>query len=91
MSEKCKGLHEMLEKLLLIRYPFELELLPLNGIYFFYEKGEIWGHGGEKLRIVRVGTHKGNNFRNRIAEHLLINERKMDFDKNKHLGNRFFA
>ena len=83
MSEKCKWLHEMLEELPLIKYPFKLELLPLNGIYFFYEEGEIWGHGGEKLRIVRIGTHKGNNFRNRIAEHFLISERKMDFNKNK--------
>ncbi len=83
MSKKCKWLHERLEKLPLIRYPFELELLPLRGIYFFYEEGEIWGHGNEKLRIVRIGTHRGNNFRNRISEHFLINERKMDFDKNK--------
>jgi len=83
MSEKCKWLHEALEELPLIKYPFKLELLPLSGIYFFYEKGEIWGHGGKKLRIVRIGTHRGNNFRNRISEHFLINERKMDFDKSK--------
>jgi hypothetical protein len=81
MSEKCKWLHEILEKLPLIKYPFKLELLPLSGIYFFYEEEEIWGHGDEKLRIVRIGTHRGNNFRNRISEHFLINERKMDFDK----------
>jgi hypothetical protein len=83
MSEKCKWLHETLEKLPLIKYPFKLELLPLSGIYFFYEEGEIWGHSDEKLRIVRIGTHRGNNFRNRISEHFLINERKMDFDKSK--------
>ncbi|ACS90464.1 MAG TPA: hypothetical protein HA302_09500 [Thermococcaceae archaeon] len=82
MSEECKWLHEILEELPLIKYPFRLESLPLNGIYFFYEKGEIWGHGGEKLRLVRIGTHKGNNFRNRIAEHFLINEKKMDFGRN---------
>ena len=81
MIEKCKWLHEMLEELPLIKYPFKLESLPFNGIYFFYEEGEFWGHGGEKLRIVRIGTHKGNNFRNRIAEHFLINEKKMNFDK----------
>lgn len=82
MSEECKWLHEILEELPLIKYPFRLELLPLNGIYFFYEEGGIWGHGDEKLRIVRIGTHKGNNFRNRIAEHFLINEKKMSFDRN---------
>lgn len=82
MSEECKWLHEILEELPLIKYPSRSELLPLNGIYFFYEEGEIWGHGGKRLRIVRIGTHKGNNFRNRIAEHFLINERKMNFDRN---------
>lgn len=83
MSEKCKWLHEVLEELPLVKYPFKLELLPLTGIYFFYEEGEIRGHGGNKLRIVRIGTHKGSNFRDRIAEHLLINESKMNFNKNK--------
>jgi len=56
MSELCKRLHEQLEQLPLIRYPFKLDQLPENGIYFFYEDGEIWGHGGDKPRIVRVGT-----------------------------------
>ncbi len=84
MSEKCRWLHEILEELPLVKYPFRLELLPLNGIYFFYEEGEIWGHGGKKLRIVHIGTHRGrNNFRKRIAEHFLIDERKMYFDKNR--------
>lgn len=83
ISEKCKWLHEALEALPLIKYPFRLEFLPTNGIYFFYEEGEMWGHGGNKLRIVRVGTHRGNNFRSRIAEHFLINDRKMNFNKNK--------
>lgn len=83
MSEKCKWLHEVLEELPLIKYPFKLELLPLNGIYFFYEEKEIWGHGGSKLRIVRIGTHKGNNFRNRIEEHFLFNERKISLNKDK--------
>jgi len=82
MSEECKWLHEILEELPLIKYPFRLELLPFNGVYFFYEEGEVWGHGGEKLRIVRIGTHKRNNFRSRIAEHFLINEKKMSFDRN---------
>ena len=83
MTEKCKWLHETLEDLPLIGYPFKLDSLPLNGIYFFYEEGELWGHGGQRLKIFRIGTHRGNNFRNRISEHLLINEKKMDFDKDK--------
>ncbi|HAF07108.1 TPA: hypothetical protein DCG82_01725 [candidate division WOR-3] len=80
----CKWLHEQLEQLPIIKYPFKLEKLPENGIYFFYEKDEIWGHGKNKLRIVRIGTHnKNENFRNRIKEHYLLDESKMNFDKNK--------
>ena len=83
MSEKCKWLHEALEELPFVRYPFRLDILPKNGIYFFYEDGEFWGHNGKLLRIVRIGTHRSNNFRNRIAEHFLLKENKMNFDKNK--------
>lgn len=84
MSKMCKWLHEQLEQLPIIKYPFKLEKLPENGIYFFYEKDEIWGHGKNKLRIVRIGTHKKQgNFRNRIKEHYLLGESKTNFDKNK--------
>jgi hypothetical protein len=85
MSELCKWLHEQLEELPLIRYPFDLDDLPECGVYFFYEDGEVWGHGGDKLRIVRVGTHKGGSLRNRIAEHYLLGgyECRMYFDENK--------
>ena len=44
MSELCKWLHEQLDQLSMITHPFNLEDLPQNGIYFFYEKGEVWGH-----------------------------------------------
>jgi hypothetical protein len=81
MSELCRWLHEELETLSLVKYPFDLAILPDNGIYFFYEKGEYWGHGGSKSRIVRIGTHKDGNFKNRISEHFLLNDRKMEFDE----------
>ena len=76
----CKWLHKELDQLPLVGYPFSLEKLPKNGIYFFYELGEVWGHGENRSRIVRVGTHKNGNFRSRIGEHFLLNERKMNFD-----------
>lgn len=79
MSDLCKSLHEQLESLPLFSFPFEQNSLPANGIYFFYEKGEWWGHGGMKQRTVRIGTHKDGNFRSRIAEHFVLNERKMNF------------
>lgn len=83
MSDLCKWLHEQLEQLPLIRFPFKLEELPRNGIYFFYEEGEIWGHGGSKPRIVRIGTHREGNFRSRIKEHYLLDQSRMNFDRNK--------
>jgi hypothetical protein len=39
-------------------WPFTSDQLPRNDIYFFFEKGETWGHGGDRPRIVRVGTHR---------------------------------
>ena len=83
MSNLCKWLHEQIEQLPLIRFPFRLERLPTDGIYFFYEKGEVWGHGGNKPRIVRVGTHRKGNFRSRIKEHYLLDESRMDFDEDR--------
>ncbi|MFZ0914018.1 MAG: hypothetical protein WBQ76_01370 [Candidatus Korobacteraceae bacterium] len=69
----------MLEQLPLFSYPFDISILPTNGIYFFYEKGETGIHFGSKPRIVRVGTHRDGNFKSRIAEHFLLKERKMQF------------
>ena len=79
----CRWLHETLETLPLIRYPFDREALPINGVYFVYEEREIWGHGGIRPRIVRVGTHRDGNFRKRIAEHFLLDVSKMEFDATK--------
>lgn len=83
MSELCKWLHQQLEQLPLIKYPFNTTNLPENGIYFFYEEGENWGHGSAHPRIVRVGTSKDGNLRKRIAEHFLLDESKMNFDASK--------
>jgi len=52
--EACKQIHEILESL--PRWSEPSNHLPKNGIYFFYEEGEITPHTG-KQRIVRVGTH----------------------------------
>ncbi len=83
MPDLCRWLHIELEQLPLVRYPFDREELPKNGIYFFYEVSESWGHGGYRPRIVRVGTHKEDNFRSRIAEHFLLDPNKMNFDHTK--------
>lgn len=75
----CEWLHRSLVTLPVFSYPFDKAALPKNGIYFFYEKGERCGHKSGEPRIVRVGTHRDGNFRSRIAEHFLLNERKMAF------------
>ena len=78
ISEKCSWLHNQLECLSLVKFPFDIKSLPTNGIYFFYEKGEMTDHrkNGSIPRIVRIGTHKENNFQSRISEHFLLNESK---------------
>ena len=76
MSAICRQLHEILHALPSVRWPFSAEQLPRNGIYFLFEAGEIWGHGGAHPRIVRVGTHREGNFRSRMADHFLFSNRK---------------
>jgi len=84
MSVTCGWLHGILIVLPIIRHPFDISKLPDNGVYFLYEDGEAWGHVDDpKPRIVRIGTHKDGNFKSRISEHFLLNESKMNFDKNK--------
>ena len=79
-------LHESLEALPLIKYPFDIDKhLPNNGIYFFYEDGEVWGHGNvddgrSNDNKPRISTHKDGNFKSRISEHFLLIESKMDFN-----------
>ena len=78
-TSDCEWLHKTLASLPLVRYPFTLNKLPLNGIYCFYEDGELNAHNN-KPGIVRVGTHKNNNFRSRINDHYLLDG--MSFDNN---------
>ena len=83
MSEHCQWLHEQLQARPVVRFPFDEAGLPENGIYFFYEDGEMWGHSGRQPRIVRIGTHRDGNFRSRIADHYLSRGRSMDLHVNK--------
>lgn len=82
-TEYCHWLHNVLEELPMILYPFDTNILPVNGIYFFYQEGEFWGHGGNEPKIVRIGTHREGNFRSRIKEHFLFDDSKMNFDQMK--------
>ena len=52
---------------------FNEQKIPKNGIYILFEKGEL-AHSTN--RIVRIGTHTGNNkLRSRLKEHF-VNENK---------------
>lgn len=83
LQDICKWLHELLENRPLAKYPFSINGLPKCGIYFFYEENEFWGHGGTTQRIVRIGTHRSQNFKSRINEHFLLNDKWMNFDSMK--------
>ena len=81
VCETCSTLHEWFRKRTVHRFPFELTDVPRNGIYILFEEGEM-GHTGN--RIVRIGTHTGNNqLRSRIKQHFLIeNKDRSIFRKN---------
>lgn len=82
MSDDCALIHRLMNACKRHHFPFQQAEIPLNGIYILFEKGEgdDHGHGHEhkhgQCRIVRVGTHTGDNrLRKRLEEHFL-NERK---------------
>jgi hypothetical protein len=77
----CESLHKWVNSLPTFRFPFDDSVIPLNGIYILFEKGEV-AHGAK--RIVRVGTHTGvNQLRSRLRQHFLIeNKDRSIFRKN---------
>jgi len=62
-------------------FPFDKQEIPENGIYILFEKGEL-AHSTK--RIVRIGTHTGNNqLRFRLNQHFLKeNKDRSIFRKN---------
>ena len=77
----CEELHRILNNSRRHYFPFDEALIPRNGIYCLYEKGES-GHGTD--RVVRVGTHTGRNqLRSRLKQHFLKqNKDRSIFRKN---------
>jgi hypothetical protein len=62
--------------------------IPLNGIYIMFETGEM-GHGRD--RIVRVGTHTGDNqLPSRMLQHY-VNENKDRSIFRKHIGRALLS
>lgn len=81
MSDKCQLLHQYFNRLEKLSFPFVDKKIPQNGIYILFEKGE-YAHNTD--RIVRVGTHTGNNqLRSRLHQHFLKeNKDRSIFRKN---------
>lgn len=81
MSEVCSHLHHLMIGLPRLSFPFDVKLIPRNGIYMLFEKNED-AHGGD--RIVRVGTHTGDGqLRSRLRQHFVKeNKDRSIFRKN---------
>jgi len=81
MSDICNELHHICHRLKRYKFLFDEGELPKNGIYILFEKNEF-AHNGE--RIVRIGTHRGdNNLVKRLKEHFLKeNKDRSIFRKN---------
>ena len=73
MSSECASVHGLVNELERHCFPFEESGIPLNGVYVLFQEGEV---GHQKGRIVRVGTHTGENqLRSRLKQHF-CNENK---------------
>ncbi len=88
MNNACRILHEWVDGLQKFSHGYALEKLPKNGVYPVFEKGET-AHGVD--RIVRVGTHTGqNNLGKRIFEHLYKSKKDRSVFR-KHIGRCLLA
>ena len=81
MTDICEQLHRCFNHRKRFRFPFDSAAIPHNGIYILFETGES-AHGGD--RIVRVGTHTGENqLRSRLKQHFILeNKDRSIFRKN---------
>lgn len=81
MSIECESIHNLANEFKRHGFPFDESKIPLNGIYVLFEKGEEAHH---QERIVRIGTHTGDNqLRSRLKQHFLKqNKDRSIFRKN---------
>jgi hypothetical protein len=81
MSNECASIHRLANELERHSFPFDETTIPLSGIYFLFQKGE---EGHQFDRIVRIGTHTGDNqLRSRLKQHFLNkNKDRSIFRKN---------
>ena len=81
MSKNCNTIHQWFNGMRKFTFPFDKQEIPENGIYILFEKGEF-AHSTN--RIVRIGTHTGQNqLRSRLFQHFLKeNKDRSIFRKN---------
>jgi len=82
VSKICHKIHQLYNAMKKHSLPqwFNEQGIPKNGIYILFEKGEL-AHSAD--RIVRIGTHTGNNkLWSRLKEHLNENKDRSIFRKN---------
>lgn len=81
VDDACATLHDLVNCLPRLSFPIDFSLIPDNGIYILFERGES-GHNAD--RIVRVGTHTGDGqLPSRIKQHFLSkNKDRSIFRKN---------
>src|SRR5678815_2344808 len=83
MNNIAFELHRIFNKQKRFSFPFDkvIDDIPLNGIYIIFENGEKYKNLD---RIVRVGTHTGNNqLRSRLNQHFVKeNKNRSIFRKN---------
>lgn len=83
MTDLYDALHTLFNSKRRFRFPFDnvIQEIPKNGIYLIFEKGEKYKNLD---RIVRVGTHTGDNqLRSRLKQHFIKeNKNRSIFRKN---------
>lgn len=77
----CNEIHKIFNGLKEYKFPFDQKEIPKNGIYILFEKGE---KVDRLKRIVRVGTHTGDNqLPSRLKQHFIKeNKDRSIFRKN---------
>lgn len=81
MKQICHQLHRLFNRLPILGFPFDFNKIPQNGIYILFETGET---GHRTNRIVRIGTHTGNDqLQSRLKQHFIHeNKDRSIFRKN---------
>jgi hypothetical protein len=81
VSKICHKIHQWFNGMKKYSYPFDKQDIHKNGIYILFEKGEF---AHSTSRIVRIGTHIGeNNLLPRLKKHFMYKNKDISiFRKN---------